>query len=213
MKLRIFAILAALLAGVTFSRADITTNTIADDGDGVITCNTYGFQQVGLHEFSLNIDGQHNIRATGDLLGNIITDSPLDPKLTLLHSIDNDTGFTWTDYHAVVSLDKTFTIDNVTAGGQGDAGGDWTWAVTQPTLVGGLYVGEVDYYAGTAIPSAADPNNPLPGNTLDFGYRISFTGTVAFCEHLTPSPIPEPGVLALLVCGLGAVAVRRRFTS
>jgi hypothetical protein len=212
MKLRIFAIIVALLAGVTFSRADIIGNTIADDHDGVIVCNTYGFQTIAPHEFSLNIDGQHMIRATGDLLGTIYTDTPQDPKLTLFHSIDNDTGFTWTDYHAVICLDKTFTIDNISAGGLGDAGGDWTWAVTQPTLVGGLYVGEVDYFAGTAIPSAADPDNPLPGNTLDFGYRLTFAGTVAFAEHLTPSPVPEPGTLALLLCGLGAVAVRRRFT-
>ena len=43
MKIRILAIVAVLLAGAGLSRADIISNSIASDGDGVMTCYTYGF--------------------------------------------------------------------------------------------------------------------------------------------------------------------------
>ena len=43
MKMRMLAIMAALMACASLSRADIIGNTLADDGDGVLTCATYGF--------------------------------------------------------------------------------------------------------------------------------------------------------------------------
>jgi hypothetical protein len=216
MKLRIFAIIAALLAGVTFSRANITGTSLADDGDGVIHCSLYPLQQdPGSGDWTLGIDGTHNILDSGHILGNIYTDSPTDPRLILNHSIDNDTGSTWTDYHVMITMGTQFAISNPTAGP--DSGGSWLLdSLIQPTQVGSDWIGYVNYIGGAPITPAADPNNPDPSNTLDFSYKLTFnglpSGVVSYCEQLTPSPVPEPGTLALLLCGLGAVAVRRRFT-
>jgi hypothetical protein len=196
MKIRTLTLLIMLLAGASFSYADIVGNTLADDGDGVIVCSTYGFEKTGPIDFQLSIDGIHDIWDTGHILGDIITDTELDPRLTLLHEIDNDTDGEWTDYHAEIKMNKSFTLDNVTVGNT-----DWTYVITQPTPVGSDWIGTVDYYAGVPV---------APGGTLDFGYRMTFVGTVAFCESLTPTP--EPGTLVLLACGVvGLFVARRRF--
>jgi hypothetical protein len=190
--------LVAMLAWSAACRADITGTPFADDGDGVLTCTTYGFHQVAEGEFETSIDGVHHVFETGHILGPILTDTELDPKLTLLHEIDNDTDRAWTDYHAEVTMNKAFTFDNVTIDNSG-----WTFAITQPVLSGGTWTGTVDYYAGVPV---------LVGGTIDFGYRMTFIGSASFCEALTPTP--EPGTLALLACcGLGLLFVRRRFVA
>ncbi len=190
----------ALLSWGAACQADITSNTLADDGDGVLCCTTYGFQNLGNHEFQLSIDGTHNVFGTGNILGNIYTDTETDPKLTLLHNIDNDTGTAWTDYHAVVTMSKSFTFDNVTVDNAG-----WTSVVAQPTLNpdGITWTGTVNYYG------AGDPVDP--SGDLSFGYRMTFIGSTSFEEDLTPSSsVPEPGTLVLLGCGLAGLLVARR---
>jgi hypothetical protein len=203
MKIRILAIVAALLAGAGLSRANIITNTIADDGDGVITCNVYGFTTNGPGDYSLSIDGiQHNLGnpwEPGHILGDIITDTEADPKLTLFNEIDNDTGYAWGDYHVQVTMNKTFAFTNVGVGN-----GGWTFITTVPVMSGTNWIGYIDY-AGYSTPV-------LALGTLDFNYSMIFAGSVSFCEQLTPSPVPEPGTFALMVCGLtGLFVMRRRF--
>jgi hypothetical protein len=198
----VFATLAflALLSWGAACQADIIGNTLADDGDGVLTCNTYGFESIGPQEFKINIDGVHKKFATGDILGDILADSEVDPKLTLDHEIDNDTDRPWTDYHAVITMSKTFFIDNVTVANAG-----WTYVVSQPVLVGSDWVGTVDYYSGTPV---------AIGGTLDFAYRMTYLGSTSFHEELTPTSVgvPEPGTLMLLAGGLiGLVFARRKF--
>jgi hypothetical protein len=188
------ALLALLTLGAT-CQAAIVDATLADDGDGVVTCFSYGLHEVAPFEYEQTVQGIHNIWETGHVLGTILTDTELDPKLTLLHDIDNDTGWTWTDYHAEVTMDKSFTFDNVTVDNA------WTYQVSQPVQVGSNWVGTIDYYAGVPVPD---------GGALSFGYRMTFIGTAHFSEALTPTP--EPSTLVMAACGLvGLLVVRRKF--
>lgn len=196
MKLKILASLAILLAAGSLSRADIIGNTLRDDGDGVFSCYTYDFLQIGPQAYSLTIDGTQMRAEPGHILGDILTDGT-DPALTLAHVIDNDTPFAWTDYHLVVTLNKPFTLSNIIVSNPG-----WTWALTAPAIVGADWIGQIDYFAGTPVPV---------NGLLSFSYTLTFDGSVSFAEQLTPSYIPEPGSLAIAVCGLlGLVGLRRR---
>ena len=188
--------MAALLAGAGFSRANIISNSIAADGDLVMTCNVYGFITNGPGDFQLSIDGTHNLWDAGHIQGDIITDTELDPTLTLFNEIDNDTGVTWNDYHVKVTMSKSFSFSNVAV-----TNGGWTFNTTTPVQVGSDWIGYIDYFAGNLVPN---------GGTLDFSYAISFLGSVSFQEELTPSTVPEPGTFALMVCGLTGLLVMRR---
>jgi PEP-CTERM motif len=183
---------AALLLCCSVSRADITGFNLAADGDGVMTCSTYGFETNAPGDYQLTVYGDHNSFEAGHILGNILTDGT-DPSLTLNHTIDNDTGFIWTDYHLKITLDKTFTLTGVNVANIG-----WYSVVTAPTADGfGNYVGYIDYYSG----------NPVPiGQLLTFGYTMTFTGTVAFSEELMPTTsVPEPASVTFLLLGMGAL--------
>jgi hypothetical protein len=199
----------AVLSWSTACNAEIIDITMADDGDGVLIChtNTYTNYLVNLGidgaipEYEYVINGEHKLWGTGDIYGHITTDTEEDPKLTLLHDIDNDTIFDWTGYLVLVSMSKTFTFDNVTV-----ANADWTFVVTQPVLVGSDWVGTIGY---------STTSNPVaPLDTLSFGYRMTFLGSADFHEELTPinASVPEPGMLALMAGGLvGLFVARRKF--
>ncbi len=206
MKIKILAVMAALLAGAGFSRADIISNSIAADNDGVITCDVYPFIKNTIGDFQATIDGiQHNTGnpwEPGHIQGDIITDTETDPTLALINSIDNDTGIAWGDYHVMVTMSKPFTFSNVAVANSG-----WTYTPpAAPGQVGSNWIGYIDFYGYS--------NPVLTLGTLDFNYSITFTGSVSFQEALTPSPVPEPepGTFALAICGLtGLLVMRRRF--
>jgi len=195
MKIRVLAIMAALLAGAGFSRANIIGNTIAAEND-VMTCNAYGFITNGPGDFQLSIDGTHNSWAVGLIGGDIITDTETDPTLALFNEIDNDTGYAWGDYHVKVTMSKAFTFSNVAVANSG-----WTFNTTAPTNNGIVWIGYIDYYAGSPV---------LVSGTLDFNYSMTFIGGASFQEELMPSTVPEPGTFALMVCGLTGLLVKRR---
>lgn len=200
MKLKFSAILAALLAGLATSHADITNTTFQAYNDGVMYCTFDNLTQIGPGDFHQSFYGDQLLFGTGTIYGQILAD-PTDPNLTLAHTIDNDTGVTWTDYHVDVTMSQIFSFTNVTVGGS------WSQVVTAPTLVSGSYVGSIDFYAA---PFGA----PVPnGGILNFSYTLTFSGSVSFSEQLTPSstPVPEPGTFALVACGLmGLLVLQRR---
>ena len=198
MKTRTLVILAAIFSSVTFCRADITNTTFSAYNDGVMYCEFGALTSLGDHSFQQSVDAYQNVFATGNMWGDILTDTDTDPSLTLNHTIDNDTTFVWTDYHLKITLNKTFTLSGVNISNFG-----WTSVVTTPSQVGSDWIGYIDYYAG----------NPVPiGQILTFGYTMNFTGSVSFSEELTPtSSVPEPTTAGCFLLGLGALVCSRRF--
>lgn len=187
---------AALLGFSPLANAVITIDSYTDDGDGAIVCNA--FQWSGATEI-LSITGDER-SYPADIVGVFSADTPDDPTMTLSTAVLNDTGFDWTGYHVTVRMDSPFTIANPIV----STPGDWTRIdVQQPALIGSLYEGQVDYFAGTIVPV---------GGTLDFSYSITFTGSTSysFCQTLVPTP--EPSALSLLGLGLlaGWSKLRRR---
>jgi hypothetical protein len=199
MKTRMLAIMAALLAGAGICRADNITNiNIWDNNSTVMTCSYGPLVTVSPGNYQLSIDGTQFAWAAGSIGGTIYTDGTgTDPTLQLGEVINNDTAYTWNDYHVTITMSQSFSFSNVGVGNFG-----WTDIVTAPTLVGSDWIGYIDYYAGTPV---ANDNS-----ILDFSFSISFTGTTSFEEDLMPSTVPEPGTFALMVCGLTSLLVMRR---
>lgn len=198
MKLTAVAVLFAFLACASVANASVTGVDLADDNDGVITCTTDWNDGAG----SVSIDGTHDILDAGHVEGTITTSSANDPMLTMMNTIDNETGLDWIGYHVNVSMNNAFAI----SGDYVSLPADWASTITsQPVDVGGgLYVGQIDYTAGTPLAN---------GGTLDFGYSISFSGLTNFTfqQEMIPVSVPEPTTMALVGCGLlGLFALRRR---
>jgi len=194
------AILALLLTCGSVAQANIIGQTLADDGDGKISCTA--IWDAGTSTQS--IDGIQS-DYPGHMVGSFDTDSELDPTVTMINFIDNDTTFTWTDYHVIVYMNKTFQLSAPSV--YGPSG--WTSNMTQPLLTpstiydgdGNLwsYSGVMNFYAGTPVPN--------DGSTLSFGYKMSFLGSILYAQEMIPTP--EPATLGLLAFG-GLVLLRRR---
>lgn len=195
-KLCTAMIVVALLGWASVSQAVIVGWHCADDGDGAVVCSANWNQSL----YDLTVVG-NQYSGPGHMLGSFTTDTELDPTVRVRNTIDNDTGFVWTGYLVNITMDKTFTLSDALV----YTPGDWTTTVIQPVLTGSSYVGHVVYSAGTPIPTSG------PDSYLDFGYKMSFLGTVHYCQEMTP--VPEPATIAMLcTTGLGLLvyAWRRR---
>lgn len=195
------ATMAVVLAGGS-AHAAITTWDIANDGDGAIDCTASPFSTSLWNPtdqaYEITIVG-NQYWGPGHMVGDIATNTIEDPTMKIRNIIDNafDYEFDWTGYLVSISMNNSFTISNAVVNTPGN------WAspvVTQPTLVGGKYVGSVSYTGGTPVGQ---------DETLDFGYWISFSGKTAynFCQEMTP--VPEPATMSLLLAGLGAACLRK----
>jgi hypothetical protein len=128
-----------------------------------------------------------------------------DPTVKVSTAIENDTAFAWTGYNVNVYMNQSFTLSLPTIGPDTSETG---WSVVglgaypvTSTWNGSQWGASVDFVGGNAIPV---------GGTLDFSYKLTFTGTVKYCQEMTP--VPEPSTFALLACGLtGLLFVRRKF--
>ncbi|MDM8005350.1 MAG: hypothetical protein QUV05_04250 [Phycisphaerae bacterium] len=199
-----FVIGVALILAATTAQARIISWNCADDGDGAIVMDaaTDGSWQVidesagAIAEYRLDLRGDQ-FTYPAHVVGDFTTDTPEDPIVWIVETVDNFTDFTWTDYHIDIGMNKTFSIVGVVAPP------DWSSQITQP--VGGQplpnggtgWLGSVDYYAGTPIPV---------GGSGQFGLVVSFAGSVEFCTEQIPTP--EPASLILLA--LGSLLLRRR---
>jgi len=201
MKKVLICVVLAVLTMALSAKADITDWNCADDGDGAIVMDTPTWGESG-GEYTLAMNGTqywHPAHVEGDFT----TDTPTDPIVWIIETVDNQTSFDWTDYHIDIGMDKTFSITSVIA----PLG--WTYVVTAPqegldlpgdTPHGTGWVGSVDYYYGGSGTEIAI------GDSGDFGLKVSFVGSVAFCTEQVPTP--EPTTLALL--SVGALALIRR---
>lgn len=206
MNLRILSTIAMLLAATAVSRADIIAWGAADDGDGAITCqSSWDAGTTTLSIVGNQYWGPGHV-GTDPLSDRAFfqTDTPLDPTVTVRNTIDNDTGFSWTAYHVNVYMTKTFTLSAATIYTPSTSEPGWSGSVTVSPAVwnGTEYEGQLDFTGGTPIPN---------GGTIDFSYKMSFIGSVQYCQEMIP--VPEPGTFALLLSGLIGLAVFRRRTA
>jgi hypothetical protein len=198
------AILAVLFAVVPPVSATITDYNCVDDGDGAIVMGPAELTDNGLEgdalEYTLSMSGVQYwfpAHVEGDFT------APSDPKVWIAETVDNQTDFAWTDYHITIGMTKFFSISTSVI-----APDDWTFAVTQPLVAGGQtlpndngigWVGTIDYYIGAGAPIGI-------GESGDFGFKVTFDGSVEFCTEQIPTP--EPATMALL--SLGALVLRRK---
>ncbi|HEY4761787.1 MAG TPA: PEP-CTERM sorting domain-containing protein [Thermoguttaceae bacterium] len=200
MKLRTIAIIFALLTCATFAKAEITYWYCDPRDTSVLdTTVTDWSEDPWTYEYNMTMSGvQYSY--PGYMDGYFHLDSPEDPTIVVTNNLDNDTTFTWTDYHIDVIMNHPFTLFSAFV----NIPGGWTHVITPPVLIGSDYVGRIDYYAGTSVPV---------GNTLELGYKVSFSGFTSFSYTQVMTPTPEPSVFVLLACGLlGLLAFRKRST-
>jgi hypothetical protein len=197
MKLKIaaFAFATLFLTGLTTARANVTNVTYGTDSSGALYCPVYNWPG----GTAINIYG-YQYFGPGSINFNVATDSSGDPTLTLGNTILNDTSFAWTGYEVTVTMNQTFSLSSALV----TVPPDWTVSsVVQPGApVAGIYTGNIFLSAGTPVQI---------DQSLAFSYNLSFLGSVAFTETLTPTP--EPGTCSLLLGGLalcGWITSRRR---
>jgi hypothetical protein len=197
-----FIIAALVSCASNYANATITGLSFCDDGDGAIVCPAYN----GGASDTMSVYGDQ-FSGPGHILATILTDTPLDPSLTIDNAIDNDTSFDWTSYVVDVFLNKNFTLSAISSANP--AG--WTGSQTiAPYLVSpNLWTAEIVYSGATPVNTiVGDPNNEF-----DFTYKVTFSGATSYSLTEQVTPVPEPGVLSLLLGAgllLGSKVAKRR---
>jgi hypothetical protein len=169
--------------------SDMTIQTPALQSDGM-TGN--------IPTYSTAIDGAQ--ASSGAVDGTIKTNSASDPILHIEDSVNNDTPYAWSQYEVDVLMNNTFslTVPAVVSPASG-------WIVNSGgTVPDGSMFEDVLTFTG-APPIAI-------GDTLDFTYTLSFSGLTSFSfdQVFTPTPVPEPTTLSVLILGGAGMLVRRR---
>jgi hypothetical protein len=204
MKRKTLTLMVLFTAGFwCVASANLLSLTYTNDNSGALNCNYGTWNFGGTTDYANVYIYGDQYWGPGIMLGNILTDSASDPSLRFHTAIDNGSGFDWTSYNVSVFLSQPFTITNPVV----YTPGDWTISYSaNATWNGSAYEGYVDFIGGT--PVSGDPENP---GTLDFAYKLVFSGATAYTLSQVMSPVPEPGTGALLAMGLlvGRCVTRR----
>ncbi len=196
MTKKILLIASVSLLGWSVSQANITSAGPWSYGGGV-----YCYGSLDTASQTVSWDGSQD-SSSGSMGVTLLANSTADPVLTIGNSINNTSSFAWTEYIVNVSMNQTFSISsaNVTV----PAG--WTANITAPTGpdINGNFNGVIDYVGGAPV---------AVNGTLDFGYVVSFTGSMQYSLTESVQAVPEPGVFSLLMSGgllLGGLRVAKR---
>lgn len=139
------------------------------------------------------------------LFGQVRTDSPEDPVLTLNGTVLNNTTSSWLGYQINVLMSIPFTFVAPGPSVINPPNNDWLVVATwQPWWNGSSYIGTLWFSAGTPVDI---------GDSLNYTYSIDFSGTLGFqfCTQMIPwfTPVPEPS--SFVLAGLGGLAMLAMF--
>ena len=98
-------------------------------------------------------------------------------NIRVINGFENDTGSAWTDYHVKVNMDQPFNLSNAASNSLPVIGLPHLYSRAGSSS-SGMYVGYIDYYAGT----------PVPNRRLSWIFDIRFLSpaTVNYTQEIVP---------------------------
>jgi hypothetical protein len=218
MRIRVTLLFAVVAAWSIVGNASVLSLCGSDDADGYLVCPGGTASGIGTSDATLQLSGTQ-YQSPGHIIGEITADTPLDPNIKYINSINNETAYAWTsltvNYYLDIPTPYTISSGSLALSPPPEAYLDsnnspWTGAVAlqinpglpQLVTIGAAtyheYKGQIVYTGGEAV---------QVGDALDFTYYLkSLAGqtTYMYRQEMIPTlaPVPEPTTLALL----GAVA-------